>query len=147
MCVPARVAAALALVVVRRRVARCRIAWIFSRTGISSPDARRANVASSEASLGSEPASPSSMEARACCSFGLRLITVTAIKPLSAAVYASHYIRPGGRWLQPHVLRLTSLRAGSHRESAADVLPRGRTGPISVLAQFRWPHSLRPTSG
>src|SRR5262249_15621059 len=51
-----------------------------------------------------------------------------------------------GRWLQPHVLRLTSLRAGSHRESAADVLPRERTGPISVRAQFRWPHSLRPSS-
>ncbi len=30
------------------------------------------------------------MESRACCSHPLRLITVTSINPLPAAVYASH---------------------------------------------------------
>ena len=61
----------------RRSVADGRIGWISSRSGISSPDASRLNMPSREASPGSDSASPSSMDSRACCSRALRLIAAT----------------------------------------------------------------------
>ncbi len=51
---------------------------IFSRAGISSPAASRLKMFSMEASLGSEPARPSSMEPRACLCGSLRLIIITS---------------------------------------------------------------------
>src|SRR5262249_20956118 len=76
-----------------RRVARRLSTRISSCTGISSPEASRENVASSETSPGSEPASPLSMEFRACCSPALRLIT---FYPLSRRCADSHWLsRPG----------------------------------------------------
>ena len=58
----------------RRQPAR-----ILSRTGSSSPAVSRPNVASSDASPGSEPASLFSIESRACWSCALRLIADTSI--------------------------------------------------------------------
>ncbi len=52
---------------------------IFSRAGMSSPDVRRVNVPSIEASPGSEPTSLLSIESRACFSRELRLITASSI--------------------------------------------------------------------
>jgi hypothetical protein len=51
---------------------------IFSRAGISSSAASRLKMFSMEASLGSEPARPSSMEPRACLCGSLRLIIITS---------------------------------------------------------------------
>ena len=56
------------------RIARRGPAWILSRCGISSPDASRVNPVSNAASSGSESASRSVIESRACCSRALRLI-------------------------------------------------------------------------
>ena len=56
------------------RIARRGPARILSRCGISSPDASRVNPVSNAASPGSEPASRSVIESRACCSRALRLI-------------------------------------------------------------------------
>src|SRR5271166_1790073 len=54
-------------------------AWIFSRGGISSPDASRVNMVSRATSAGSELASLSLIESRAFCSHALRLITDPSI--------------------------------------------------------------------
>jgi hypothetical protein len=56
------------------RIAGGEPARILSRGGISSPDTSRVNPVSSAASSGSEPASRSVIESRACCSRALRLI-------------------------------------------------------------------------
>ena len=57
-----------------RRTTRCETAWIFSRTGIASPEASRVNMASCATSAGSESARPFLIESRASCSHALMLI-------------------------------------------------------------------------
>jgi hypothetical protein len=52
----------------RRQVAVRGRGGIFSRSGITSPDASRVNADSSAVSSASDPASPSSIASRACCS-------------------------------------------------------------------------------
>ena len=58
----------------RRRATRRLTAWIFSRTGMSSPEASRVNMASRATSAGSLSARPFLIESRASCSHALRLI-------------------------------------------------------------------------
>jgi hypothetical protein len=57
-----------------RRKARCEPACVFSLSGIFSSDASRLNTDSSAASSGSDPASPSWIDSRACRSHALRLM-------------------------------------------------------------------------
>jgi len=83
-----------------RRTARREPTWIFSRPGISSPEASRVNMVSRATSAGSPLARSSLIEFRACCSHVLRLITGPPIAsprpPRSRRLGEHRDDRPGG---------------------------------------------------
>jgi hypothetical protein len=102
---------------------------VTSSAGISSPEVSRVNVASIAASLGVEPARPSSMPSRACWSRALRPITSTSITlPWRRnALAASRVKSPLVSWARPersldHVDRLVAVGVRGPQPAAATVV-------------------------
>ena len=82
-----------------RRTARREPTWIFSRAGISSPDASRVNMVSRATSAGSQLARSSLIEFRACCSHVLMLITgppIASPRPPRSRRLGEHRDEPAG---------------------------------------------------